>query len=563
MAATEHRRHSVGGVTYPRPDAAATWRGTGAWANETLGSAMRAAAARHPDRVAIVAGHERITFAELDRRSDAFAVALAERGVVAPDRVLMQVGVSVDAVVALAACFKSGLIPVCAVPRYGLREMRALAAESAACAHIVEPSAAGSLDLAGLGLQLQTELPELSTLIAFGASPPNGADSGEALLDAAATAWTSTGLRSVVDEHAPAEEDLLAFQLSGGTTAVPKIIPRFHAEYLGYARHWMRRMQLGADDVVLWPLPIAHNAGMLLALVPCLTSGATLVLMPRFSVEGFLGAIAAERATFTGSIGPIAGRLLDFERREDYDLSSLRLFVTLNGAREIEAQTGIPATNIYGITEGMVLASGPDARAAARHGTVGHAVSPGDDTRVLALDGSGEASHGEVGELCFRGPSVLTAYVGHPAATDAAFTPDGYFRTGDLVKADDVLGERCYAFAGRLKDNIDRGGEKFGVEDIEELLAAHPSIAEARVVGMPDRDLGERACAFVILRGDAPVPPVEDVGAFLLRHDVAKFKLPERIEPIDEFPITSVGKLDRPALRARIAAILEDEQRQR
>ena len=121
-----------------------------------------------------------------------------------------------------------------------------------------------------------------------------------------------------------------------------------------------------------------------------------------------------------------------------------------------------------------------------------------------------------------------------------------------------TLTARHLSFEGRLKDNIDRGGEKFGTEEIELLLAEHPAVREARVVGMPDPYLGQRVCAFVIA-GDAGVPTVEDLGGFLLERGLAKFKLPERVEPIDEMPVTAVGKLDRSALRERIAATLAAE----
>ena len=187
-------------------------------------------------------------------------------------------------------------------------------------------------------------------------------------------------------------------------------------------------------------------------------------------------------------------------------------------------------------------------------------MSPDDDVVVLAQGEERVVGEGELGELCFRGPSTLRSYVGDSDATRSAFTSDRFFRTGDLVRAHHIDGAPHFSFEGRLKDNIDRGGEKFGTSEIEVLLAGHPSIREACVVGMPDRYLGERVCAFVLLRSECFAPAVEDVGDYLLERGIAKFKLPERIEIIDRMPVTRVGKLDRVALRRAIAVLLEEEQ---
>jgi non-ribosomal peptide synthetase component E (peptide arylation enzyme) len=311
--------------------------------------------------------------------------------------------------------------------------------------------------------------------------------------------------------------------------------------------------------VLLWCLPITHNAGMICWLVPALLRGATLVLMRRFETEAFLETIERERVTLTGSIGPIAPRLLDFDEPERFDLSSVRLFVSLNRARDIEAHLGVQAMNVYGITEGMLCASSPSAPAPVRHVSIGAATSPHDEISVRALDSGEEVEPGELGELCFRGPSLLRAYFHNAEATAAAIAGDGFFRTGDVVELIDVDGTPHFRFEGRVKDNIDRGGEKFGTEEIEALLGEHPSLLAATVVGMPDPYLGERVCAFVVCRPGVEPPTVEELQPFLLRAGLAKFKLPERIESIAEMPVTTVGKLDRPALRRRIAATLEAE----
>lgn len=536
------------GVAYPAEEEARRWLARDAWLAETIGEVVERAARERGAHAAIVDPAGRLTYRELKERSAAIAARLLATGLEPGDRVLVQVGIGATAVLTLLGLFRAGLLPVCTVPSYRAYEMGALADCSGARAHLVEPGAAGSFDLVGLARELRARHDALEHVIVTGAEAPEG------------TLALDLGAGAVPAALPPSRPlDVAAFQLSGGTTDVPKIIPRHHAEYLGYAAAWARRLELDADDVLLWSLPISHNAGMICFLLPALLAQATLVLLPRFEPDAFLETIARERVTVTGSIGPIAPRLLDVEQLERFDLGSVRLFVTLNRAADLEAHLGVPAMNIYGITEGMLAASAPGTPPAARHATIGRAASPHDELRLLAPGEEREVAAGEIGELCFRGPSTLRAYYGNPGATRAAFTSDGFFRTGDLVRAHDVDGVAHLSFEGRVKDNIDRGGEKFGTEEIETLLARHPAVREARVVGMPDPYLGERVCAFVIAAPGSATPTVEQLGEFLLANGLAKFKLPERVEPLAEMPVTSVGKLDRPALRRRIAETLAAE----
>jgi non-ribosomal peptide synthetase component E (peptide arylation enzyme) len=214
---------------------------------------------------------------------------------------------------------------------------------------------------------------------------------------------------------------------------------------------------------------------------------------------------------------------------------------------------------MFGITEGMYTVSGLDDPREARHGTVGYPIDEANTIRLVAPETGAEVPLGEVGELTFAGPHIFTGYFNDREANAASFTADGYFRTGDLMRAIVIDGKPRYAFAGRLKDNINRGGEKFGAEEVENLIARHPAVAEARVVAMPDKHLGERACAYLIVRPGQHAPDLAELGAFLNGFGLAKYKFPERLETIAEFPVTRVGKVDKAALRAHIARLLDDE----
>jgi non-ribosomal peptide synthetase component E (peptide arylation enzyme) len=362
-----------------------------------------------------------------------------------------------------------------------------------------------------------------------------------------------------------ASQDVLAFQLSGGTTGIPKIIPRFHAEYLGHSAGWMRTYRITSDSRLIWSLPLLHNAGQLYALVPAVAMGTTTVLMPKVDIPRMLELIEQHHVTHALSIGPIAPQMLAYDGIARHDLSSLQLFATMSRADSLEAHIGVPCSNLYGITEGLLLGSPSDAPAYRRHQTQGASGCPHDEVRLLVPETETPVAPGEMGELCFRGPSSLPAFFAAPEADARDFTSDGFYRTGDMVSARVVDGVTCYAFEGRLRDNVNRGGEKIGCEEVEGVASRHPAVADAKLVAMPDPFYGEKGCIFLIARPGMTAPDVKALGAFLGSHGLAKYKWPERVEIVDAFPLTRVGKVDKPALRKliadKLAAITNQETR--
>jgi pyochelin biosynthesis protein PchD len=354
-------------------------------------------------------------------------------------------------------------------------------------------------------------------------------------------------------------QDVLSFQLSGGTTGVPKIIPRFHAEYLGHSTHWMRQFGITPASTLIWSLPLVHNAGQLYALIPPIVMGLAVVLMPRVDIARMLELIEQHRVTHALSIGPVAPQLIAYADIRKHDLSSLRLFATMSRAENVEAHLGVPCANFYGITEGIVLANPPEAAAFARHHTQGASGCASEELRLLRPDSEELVPIGEMGELCFKGPSTLRAYYGAPEATATAFTSDGFYRSGDMMTSHIIDGHTHYTFEGRLRDNINRGGEKIGCEEVEAFVSQHPAVADAKLVAMPDPVYQERACVFIILRPGHPAPNVKQLAEFLISRGLAKFKCPERVEVIEVFPVTRVGKVDKSALRVQISEQLQRE----
>jgi non-ribosomal peptide synthetase component E (peptide arylation enzyme) len=548
-------RFPIDGVTYHAVEDADAYRGSGSWIWSTLGEMLREAADAKPDAIYIAADDGALTFADVDAQSESLAAALLEIGLKPGDRAIFQVGAVKEIVVALFGCFKASVVPVCTLPQYREIEIGQLARLSGAKAYFVQADFSPTFDLAAFARRMMREHPSLTALIVTRGQ----VNPGEYDLSEMANRYAREQARARTRDADPLPGDVALFQLSGGSTGVPKIIPRMHSDYLGSSESWNVRHGLGGDDVSLWALPLIHNAGMLLMLVASLLGRRKLVIQSRFELDPFLRAIEQHRVTYTGSIGPIAPRIVECPNIEAYNLKSLRLLFTIARADAVEQKTGIESHHIYGITEGLLMTTAIADPRDARHESLGWPTGIGDEVRVLKIGSEEPAAPGEAGELCFRGAHTLCGYFNAPAINAESFTSEGFFRSGDLVRTIRFGGRDHYIFEGRLKDNINRGGEKFGAEEVENIIVRHPSVNDVRVVAMPDPFLGEKACAFIIAKPGEPLPSVAALGEFLQQQGLAKFKLPERIEAVSEFPVTRVGKVDKQALRRIIADTLARE----
>ncbi|WP_342133534.1 AMP-binding protein [Hydrogenophaga sp. OTU3427] len=544
----------IPGVIYPTPECARRFTASGAWIDKTIGDALRETAHRHPDRLAFISDERSLSFAALDDESERLAAALLRSGVRTGDRALFQMGTNVDTVVALLACYKAGVIPVCSLPQHREIEIGQLARQSKATAYFVQADFS-AFDLVGFAAGMQQQVPGLRHLI-VARGPAVVPHLGQAQLIESVDGETA---RATVAQAPVGSQDVLSFQLSGGTTGIPKIIPRFHAEYLGHSKGWADRYRITSDSRVIWSLPLLHNAGQLYALIPTILLGVTTVLMPKVDIPAMLDLIARHRVTHALSIGPIAPQLLAYENIARHDLSSLRLFATMSRADKLEAHLGVPCSNLFGITEGLLLGSPADESAFVRHHTQGRSGVADDELRLLDPESETPVAPGRMGELCFRGPSSLRGFYDAPEANARAFTSNGFYRTGDMMTAHVVDGETYYVFEGRLRDNINRGGEKIGCEEVEGYVSQHPAVADAKLVAMPDPFYGEKGCVFIIPRPGHVVPDVKALLLFLTGLGLAKYKCPERVEVVDSFPVTRVGKLDKVALKRQIADMMAAE----
>jgi non-ribosomal peptide synthetase component E (peptide arylation enzyme) len=342
------------------------------------------------------------------------------------------------------------------------------------------------------------------------------------------------------------------FQLSGGTSGVPKVIPRMQNEYLLNARRGAEILGFTPQDVMFMPMPMMHNAAMGCMWLPTLLTGAAYAIPADMTPEAWGAVFRLSRPSWAGFIRALLPR---YDAMLDQGLASsdsVRRYWTPDAARLARMKYGKPAIGMFGMSEGMNMYPGFDAPEEALDWTAGVPLSPLDEVRLVEPGGTREVAFGEVGEMECRGPYTISGYYDAAERNAQAFTPDGFYKTGDLMMQRDIAGKAYYCFAGRTKDLVDRGHEKVNCEEVETAVSTHPAVAGCAVVGMPDAVLGERICIYVVVRHGQPAPSVADLGQHLQRLGLAKFKWPERVECLESLPLTKVGKLDKAALRSDI-----------
>src|SRR5215471_10262291 len=501
-----------GGRLVPYPaETAARYRAAGLWGTRPIAAEFRAVAERYPDRDAVVTGEGRLTYRELDERTDRVGAGLAGLGLRPGEPVLFQITNRLESVVAWYGVLKAGLVPVCTLAAHRAHEIGAISRRP--------------------GARIEN----------LGASIP--ADVARKVVE---------DIQAGIDA-----DDVAVFQLSGGTTGVPKVIPRLHAEYWYNAREYARTWGWDATTRTGHLIPIIHNAGVVCGLHGPHSVGGCLVLTSADLTEA-LPVLAAEQVTDV-LLGHVHYRAV-FEPTFAALAGSLRT-VVLSGAKvppevfERLEQLGVWAGQLFGMGEGFFAVTRPGAPRLARLTTVGSPMSPLDEHKVLDVGSEAEIDDGQVGELCCAGPYTLRGYFDAAEHNARAFTSDGFYRTGDLVAVRTIDGERYLSVEGRIKDVINRGGEKISAEEVELLLVQHPDILAAAVIAIPDPRLGERACAYLVARAE-PVP-LASIQAHLSALGVAKFKWPERLEWVGEMPKTPIGKIDKKALHADITAKLQ------
>ena len=537
---------------------AARYRAAGYWGPRTIASELRHAALATPDAPAVVSAEGTLTYGELDRRADQIAAGLHRLGLRPGDPVLFQVQNRCESILGWYAVLKAGLTPVCTLSQHRRYEIEQISKITGAVAHLVEAKTA-KFDLVEFALDHAKEHATLRHVLVLGDHPDD--DARVSRIESLGADIAPAVARQLVDDLQAQQhpEDVAVFQLSGGTTGVPKLIPRFHAEYWYNARAWAEALGWDSSARVAHLIPIIHNAGIVCALHAAHSVGAC-VILGTADMAGSAPLLARERVT---DILVGHGHYVTAPEVLPSLKDSLKR-VILSGAKPSDAlfdsveALGVKVGQLFGMGEGLLTMSRWDAPEQARRTTVGTPISPLDEMKILEPGGLAEVPDGTVGELACKGPYTTPGYFDAAEHNQRAFTPDGFYRTGDLAKISLIEGTRYLSIEGRIKDLINRGGEKINAEEVEMLLDRHPEILVTAVVAMPDERLGERACAFLVARNQ-PLS-MEQVRQHLEKEGLARFKWPERLEWRQELPRSNVNKIDKKAMRDDITRILESER---
>jgi non-ribosomal peptide synthetase component E (peptide arylation enzyme) len=553
-------KNPMPGVVYPSNDDLRYYLSEGALTEETLVEAFMDTFARHADDVAVSEPGVLVTHREFHDITDRAAAAFLRLGLKPLDRVVFQIANSKELLYAFFGCLKAGLIPICTLAAHRKQEIGYLGRHAAATAHVVAGDDA-KFDFVRFALDVRQEIPTMAHTIVMRA--PDGL-AGPGVHDFAALVRNEDAgqARAQISRIERDPYQVVVFQLSGGTSGVPKIIPRFQNEYLYTMRAYARWHGHEPGMVAYTPNPLLHNAPMICYWGPVLLCGGEVAISPSLDVEVVAEVLRTRRPSWL-CIPPVILNRMAAAGLFDRDFfSRARGCKVSNSAPKFTALTGAPAFHLYGMTEGLISSCRKSDSSDALAVTVGQPISPLDRTKILVPGTEQEAAFGELGELVFRGPCTTRGYYNAPERNREAFTSDGFFRSGDLMRTHRIDGKTYLSFEGRVKDVVSRGGEKINCEEVERLAVGHPKIAQISIVAMPDEDYGERACAFVILKSDAVTLTVAELGAYLERIGLAKFKWPERIEIVSEFPLTASGKLSKYLLREKIARMVRDETEQ-
>ncbi|WP_033826192.1 (2,3-dihydroxybenzoyl)adenylate synthase [Kitasatospora sp. MBT63] len=518
----------------------ARYRAAGYWTGEPLDRMIRVHAAADPARIALTDGDRHWSYAELDRRADLVATGLLARGLRRGDRVVLQLPNTAEFFELFFGLLRAGVVPVMALPAHRRAEISYFCEFAGARALIVPDRHAG-FDHRELAADVLAAVPALGEVLVVGDPGP----------------YTSVAeLRAA--EAAPVQDppraDELAFlQLSGGSTGLPKLIPRTHDDYLYSVRESAVICGLGPETVYLCALPAAHNFPLSSpGTLGTFHAGGRVVLAPNPSADAAFPLIERERVTLTGLVPPVALAWADAAAQAPHDLSSLELLqvggakLSAEGARRLGPALGCRVQQVFGMAEGLVNYTRPEDDEQTVLTTQGRPISPDDEIRIVD-DHDHDLPDGATGHLLTRGPYTIRGYWRAPEHNAEAFTSQGFYRTGDVVRRTPT---GHLVVEGRAKDQINRGGEKVAAEEVENVLLAHPAVHDASVVATPDAYLGERSCAYVILREGAERPRAAELRAFVRQAGLADFKVPDKVEFVTAFPQTGIGKVSKKDLRA-------------
>ncbi|MHA6195950.1 (2,3-dihydroxybenzoyl)adenylate synthase [Pseudomonas wadenswilerensis] len=520
-------------------DRAQRYRDAGYWIDQTLDRILVERAQAQPQALAIICGERRFTYAQLDTLSSNLASRLAERGLGQGDTALVQLPNVAEFYIVLFALLKAGIVPLGALFSHRKLELGAYAKQIVprllvgAREHEVFRDDSYKEAFAQVGA-----VPEITLLL------------GEDNPDNNLAHWIDTpALQAMAFAPTPADQVAL-FQLSGGSTGIPKLIPRTHNDYHYNARTCADICALDSHTRFLCAVPAPHNFLLSSPGALGVFHGGGCVVMAATPEPLSCFELVRRHEINTVALVPSAVALwLQAAPAHREQLQSLE-YLQVGGAvfadslaRQVPGVLGCKLQQVFGMAEGLINYTRLDDSDEQIFTTQGRPISPADEIRILDEDGVPVAP-GETGMLATRGPYTFCGYYKSPEQNASAFDSEGFYYSGDLVQLTPTGDLRV---VGRIKDQINRGGEKVASEEIENLLVLHPDVTHAGLVAMPDEALGEKSCAFVVSRNPGLKAPA--LRRHLLELGIAEYKLPDRIRLIEVMPLTAVGKIDKKRLR--------------
>lgn len=523
----------------------AAYRQQGLWGDASLADYWQQTARAMPDKIAVVDNHgASYNYSALDHAASCLANWMLAKGIESGDRIAFQLPGWCEFTVIYLACLKIGAVSVPLLPSWREAEL-VWVLNKCQAKMFFAPTLFKQTRPVDLILPLQNQLPQLQQIVG---------------VDKLAPATSSLSLSQIIADNTPLTtaitthgDELAAVLFTSGTEGLPKGVMLTHNNILASERAYCARLNLTWQDVFMMPAPLGHATGFLHGVTAPFLIGARSVLLDIFTPDACLALLEQQRCTCMLGATPFVYDLLNVLEKQPADLSALRFFlcggttIPKKVARECQ-QLGIKLLSVYGSTESSphAVVNLDDPLSRFMH-TDGYAAA-GVEIKVVD-DARKTLPPGCEGEKASRGPNVFMGYFDEPELTARALDEEGWYYSGDLCRMDEA---GYIKITGRKKDIIVRGGENISSREVEDILLQHPKIHDACVVAMPDERLGERSCAYVVLKAPHHSLSLEEVVAFFSRKRVAKYKYPEHIVVIEKLPRTASGKIQKFLLRKDI-----------
>ncbi|MCV8424161.1 medium-chain fatty-acid--CoA ligase [Escherichia coli] len=523
----------------------AAYRLQGLWGDASLADYWQQTARAMPDKIAVVDNHgASYTYSALDHAASCLANWMLAKGIESGDRIAFQLPGWCEFTVIYLACLKIGAVSVPLLPSWREAEL-VWVLNKCQAKMFFAPTLFKQTRPVDLILPLQNQLPQLQQIVGVDKLAP--ATSSLSLSQIIAD---NTSLTTAITTHG---DELAAVLFTSGTEGLPKGVMLTHNNILASERAYCARLNLTWQDVFMMPAPLGHATGFLHGVTAPFLIGARSVLLDIFTPDACLALLEQQRCTCMLGATPFVYDLLNVLEKQPADLSALRFFlcggttIPKKVARECQ-QRGIKLLSVYGSTESSphAVVNLDDPLSRFMH-TDGYAAA-GVEIKVVD-DARKTLPPGCEGEEASRGPNVFMGYFDEPELTARALDEEGWYYSGDLCRMDEA---GYIKITGRKKDIIVRGGENISSREVEDILLQHPKIHDACVVAMSDERLGERSCAYVVLKAPHHSLSLEEVVAFFSRKRVAKYKYPEHIVVIEKLPRTTSGKIQKFLLRKDI-----------